>query len=362
MDGSLFPLDLYLLLLKKYLCPYDAFVFSLTCKKLYAIFNPIERLWLLCNERPALKQPVPRDQLFLADYVSCRACRVAMKATTIIEHKCNLRVLAAREEMTLCDQCFGVVLKRRLKKHQESGKCMPKDDGVCHECYGDAHGIFSWDKCKAKKTRCQNFIDSGIGYRNQCLNIIYWGRVFPCSVCQNFYLRRDCKECQIQHHNWHRCSQHLPLRCRACRAYYEKIHVCENVVDRVWLAFQKRHANLPRFSLRGNGLLKCADYYYLLPVPSHREIPSLEAFQVTLPIGVVYDDVNAREIFTMYEPGAFYIPHFAPKEIYVRRQFCQWCGTTQGPMLKCGGCSAACYCSKKCQASHWKWHKLECLE
>ena len=36
-------------------------------------------------------------------------------------------------------------------------------------------------------------------------------------------------------------------------------------------------------------------------------------------------------------------------------------GLTRGTLLACGRCKGACYCSKECQRSDWKVHKVTCF-
>ena len=46
------------------------------------------------------------------------------------------------------------------------------------------------------------------------------------------------------------------------------------------------------------------------------------------------------------------------------KQMCSLCAATKckygSALLKCNGCGMALYCSKECQRSHWKAHKVDC--
>jgi len=375
MNGSVFHKDIYILLMRRYVRPYDAFVFSLTCKTLYAQFTSVERLWLLCNQWPRITSPQVRLDRLLEDFVSCRVCRVAMKATTVAQHKCSVRVVENRHDMILCTQCLSRVHSKKLEKHLKKGcetGCYKKRAlNVCEKCHG-RHGWMRDLQCVALKSRCNRFrwetvIDDASHLpktkMSVCGNRVWKNRVHICDVCKNVIVLVDawCKECELENGCRNRCLNHKQTKCLGCAVSWDPHkgdkHVCKLVEDYIWVALRKRQPTIPRLSPTVSGLLKCGDYYYIFPAASS-VVPRLENFQVNRPIAVVTNDEEARELYTMYEPGVFYMPPQNTSPLV----FCRWCGCTGQMHTTCTQCAHTHYCSKQCQRRHWKWHKLECID
>lgn len=85
MEGSVFYLDIYNLLLKKYLPPRDRYSLIKTCKKLYSLYTPYERRMLFAGAEPIVKA---YDH---PDFVECPICKMFVKKFKYVKHfnKCT---------------------------------------------------------------------------------------------------------------------------------------------------------------------------------------------------------------------------------------------------------------------------------
>ena len=133
MGSPFLPWDILRLICSKYCDPLDSLHMSMTCKRLYAVWNVLDRRWLRVGIIPAYEKNVPWN--LLEDGVS------------------KLKYTGDRSLLTYCRECLKVFPWHfgRRKRHQ-CRKLSQIDDGICLWCY-TIHG--DWDKCTLAALVCQ---------------------------------------------------------------------------------------------------------------------------------------------------------------------------------------------------------------
>lgn len=196
MNGSVFPVDIYCLLMKQYLDPHDALRMARTCKRLWRVFTMEQRMCLEANIRPC--RILPKIQL-----VPCPLCKVHVLAEKL---HCHLRKNTCSKKNLLknhvfCLRCFCSIREDRLRGHLEN-RCFLKHPHL-------------------KKTCCAI-----------CRKMVY-----------KRLLKKKCDECSrrvsdvfIQFAICPKC----PFYCRKCRVFCvgcecvvdkRRIHVCKAKTD-----------------------------------------------------------------------------------------------------------------------------------
>ena len=319
-----FPMDIWRLLLREYLPAHDALRLSWTCKKLYAVFSK--------DERRHLEAGVHRTQVI---------------------HRFDYD----KDVYSMCMYCHELVKSRKIRMHMER-KCMgfsrflnSKDYLICTQC---KHTVRA-ERLQWHKTERCGALWCGIK-KEQCIEC---KRRFPenlrkrrCDICcRTMLLIPTCPQCPA------RCYPCGIRRCTHCHVSYDpfgvEIHECTSFLGRVAKWFDVNLSSVIQDDSDSPYVRIHRDILYF--VPSLHEIPPLTHDSL-----VVFWDTT-RELIPVvtFHPGAS-IWHIELERV---PKHCAQCATTAGSFKLCSGCGWSFYCSKACQAKHWKKvHRYHCLD
>lgn len=354
MDGSVFPFDIYVYLIEKHLKGRDILRLTMTCKRLFGLYDKRQRLWLVCNRIPP---PLSLMYQKREDFTQCPACKVMVKKTCFTLHKRNkcynslVWKSEKEDEWEICENCIVTVKKKNMSRHS----CVPRpSDVVCEMCFG---------QCAQYQFEVSPYLFPGIrNYRlylttPQC--IVY--RMHKCQKCDRrfpypfFDIECEiCGEMDTRPYCWFcvkRCGSCDHIKCGGCGENWdpfgvEPYHVCKTALQRVTLKIGGYYWNSKQV-----GNLMCIatphgkKYFYV--TDSLLEIPSMCISDISIL-------VDENEVCHFVKYGRMFWKVDPPPK------HCVWCATTKGPFKRCGGCKKNFYCSADCQRQDWQIHKAEC--
>jgi hypothetical protein len=139
-EGPILPWDLLNLLVLHYCEPRDSLRMSMTCKRLYNLWSPIERKWLVCGRKSNVLKDIPWEKIDLQISV------LENPPANIIDYE-------------FCLKCYA------LRKHNEAYHTKRKGhlfatsrSLVCLLCRGPAHGSID---CFMKLRKCEKCLRVG---------------------------------------------------------------------------------------------------------------------------------------------------------------------------------------------------------
>ena len=132
MSGPVLPWDILKLIILNYCKPRDALRMSMTCWRLYKLWSPTERKWLVCDRKPEILKDIEWERIDrqmvglkdIIDYHFCLICYSIRKSTS--SHKKRKGHAFESSKSVVCILCRGV-------SHGINDECfmIPQK---CHKC------------------------------------------------------------------------------------------------------------------------------------------------------------------------------------------------------------------------------------
>lgn len=302
MEGSVFYLDIYNLLLTKYLPPRDRYSLIKTCKKLYSLYTPYERRMLFAGAEPIVKA---YDH---PDFKECPICKMFVKKFKYVKH---------------FNKCTTVVEKRKI--------CID-----CLELEGYNHVCNSNKRCE----KCYRWSITGGGYSHFCMlkshkcscgGLHFFGQFLKyCEICGG---KLDKLSCPF---DIPRCTKHPLFICNVCGEKGEATHKCSTLLNRLKFKYGKDTEQIE------DNVYQNQEYTIVI-VQDIYSIPSLLSYK-----NHVFILVGENVVMNYYSNGIIEWRIFdLPKQ-------CIKCAKTQDIRFKC--CYVN-YCGVECQKLDWKNHK-----
>ena len=302
MEGSVFYLDIYNLLLKKYLPPRDRYSLIKTCKKLYSLYTPYERRMLFAGAEPIVKA------FDHPDFKECPICKMFVRTFKYVKHFNKCTMIAKKRK--ICIDCLEL-------EGYNNHVC--NSNKRCEKCY-------EWKEIS--------------GYHHDCL---LRSRKCPCG---NFhFIKHFLKYCEVCNQKLSysicpserpRCTKHPLFMCTICGEKDEVTHECATLLNRLKFKYGKDMKQIE------NNLYQNPEYTIII-VQDIYSIPSLLSYK-----NYVLVMVGENVVMSYYSNGTIEWRIFdMPKQ-------CIKCAKTQDIRFKC--CYVN-YCGVECQKLDWKNHK-----
>lgn len=313
MNGSVFPYDIYWLLMSKYLNPHDALRMARTCKRLWRVFTSFEKKLL-----EAKMTGLQKHYLQKRSSLNCPACGVIVDSHNLHIHlrkdKCCFNI--GRLKKVNCPHCGHMVKESRLDFHM-----------------GNTCEWLPWGLRKRACSDCGRYV-----LNNLCRN--------DCDICrQQSDCPRVCPKCPNYCFG---CLQ----PCNGCMKYVSirDSHICPSEQGRLAVVLGSHISRTFSFT---DGSYRVEGQRIIL-VDTVCDIPP-----TFLDDTIVLQRETFQPILTV--SGLLNIWHVAPEDV---PHHCTVCiNTERKTFSKCGKCGGPRYCSRSCQAMHWKvQHKYTCLD
>ena len=333
MNGSAFPKDIYVLLMKKYLDSADALSLSMTCPRLYKVFSPFERFYMKYGYvPPKFAPPVP---IVEEEWTTCDDCHTTLKKKSLLNHyvrkKCKMYV----KQALVCKNCMTSVEITRYLTHVV--RCKGRYEAeTCSKCQTRHSMIY----CAKKLTQCK--------YCKRKIPLILLHKKKYCEICDAVVSSGKCFLCKPK-----RCYSCKEEECPCCHElidpFGESPHKCPSTIGAILQRFGKDLCKI--LYRKGHGGWYHVDYedYYLANAID--TIPPIERRAVTrvfLP--------NGMHILSFRGPGDFMW------RIKPAPPHCANCATTAKLLFDCKKCGLVRYCGERCVEMHLGNHKTECLD
>lgn len=334
MNGSAFPKDIYVLLMRKYLDSRDALSLSMTHPSLYGVFSPFERFYMQFNVvPPKFVPPVP---IVEEEWSYCNDCHTVLKKTSLINHYERKKCKKYVKDPLLCQMCMTSVDTKRYLTHVK-------------RCKG-RYNAEACSKCQTRHVRlvCDRKIVKCRSCKRDMPTLLY-NKKRHCEICDEVVRHQgNCFICRDR-----RCTQCAEKECPCCLKLIDPFgktdHECQTLIGSILQRTGKDFLKV-RYNDYHNGWYQI-DYQYYYIVDSIAAIPRLEpptTTRVFLPDG--------KYILAFLEPGDFMW------RIRPTPPHCAYCATTSRSLFECKWCGLVRYCGVDCEEMHWQDHKVECLE
>lgn len=318
MDGSVFPKDIYWLLMRHYLEPHDALRMSRACRKLWAMFTKKERRYLEAGEK--LSNVISKAPQSL----ECNVCNEHVRPHNRGAHgrKCATLTTRTGPEWQVCTAC----------KHRVKVQNMPRHK--IYKCEAEWIGVVPTE-CSACARPCPyNLLKS------------------ECDICKEPCAARSCPKCPS------RCIACSPVACSGCTMLVDKFaqdqtpHVCATELGRLLIAFGVHWLESSNTEDGARDGIYLIRGQRIVMIDSVLEIPPVTIDYTTLVLRESYIPVltRTREMIAWHIERAEVPNH------------CFICVNTMHKAFPhCGTCKKYSYCSRECQLIHWKrGHREEC--